>query len=145
VKAAVALACGLVFALGLGLSGMLQPAKVIGFLDVFGAWDPTLLGVMGGAIPVFTLANLWRRGRPSVWGSLVPAKASHALDGRLVLGASLFGVGWGLVGVCPGPAVTNLAAATPFTLAVLAAMLAGVGLSRLVPPAAGLRPRSRPD
>jgi len=68
-----------------------------------------------------------------VWGSLVPATASHVLDARLVLGASLFGVGWGLVGVCPGPAVTNLAAATPFTLGVMAAVLAGVGLSFLVP------------
>ena len=128
-KAAVAFACGVVFAVGLGISGMLQPAKVIGFLDVFGDWDPTLLGVMGGAIPVYLLAWTARRGRRSVWGPLVPAKASHVLDGRLVLGATLFGVGWGLVGVCPGPAVTNLAAPSPFTLAVVAAMVVGVALS----------------
>ena len=132
-KAAVAFVCGILFATGLGLSGMLQPAKVIGFLDVFGAWDPTLLGVMGGAIPVYLLAWTWRHGRPSVWGSMVPSKASHVIDGRLVLGATLFGVGWGLVGVCPGPAVTNLAAGSAFTLSVMAAMLAGVGLSFLVP------------
>jgi uncharacterized membrane protein YedE/YeeE len=132
-KVVVAFICGLLFAAGLGLSGMLQPAKVIGFLDVFGDWDPTLLGVMGGAIPVYLLAWRWRRGRPSTWGSMVPGKASHSLDGRLVLGATLFGVGWGLVGVCPGPAVTNLAAGTAFTLGVLAAILAGVGMSFLVP------------
>ncbi|HZL99041.1 MAG TPA: DUF6691 family protein [Planctomycetota bacterium] len=141
-KAAVAFACGIVFATGLGISGMLQPAKVIGFLDLFGNWDPTLLGVMGGAVAVHAVAWIWRRGRPSVWGSLVPAKASHVLDGRLVLGASLFGVGWGMVGVCPGPAVTNLAAATPFTLSVLAAMLAGVALSFLVPARASERGRA---
>ena len=132
-KAAVAFVCGVVFAVGLGLSGMLHPGKVIGFLDVFGDWDPTLLGVMAGAIPVYWLAWRARRGRPSVWGSLVPAKASHVLDARLALGATLFGVGWGLVGVCPGPAVTNIAAATPFTLGVMAAILAGVAASFAVP------------
>jgi uncharacterized membrane protein YedE/YeeE len=88
---------------------------------------------MGGAIPVYWLAWRWRRGRPSVCGSPVPAKASQVLDGRLVLGASLFGVGWGFVGVCPGPAVTNLAAPSAFTVSVVAAMCAGVGLSLLVP------------
>jgi len=132
-KAVVAFACGVLFATGLGISGMLQPAKVLGFLDFFGAWDPTLLGVMAGAIPVYLLAWARRRGRPSLWGSQVPAKANHALDGRLFLGASLFGVGWGFVGVCPGPAVTNLAAPSAFTLAVLASILAGVALSFLVP------------
>lgn len=132
-KSVVAFACGVLFAAGLGISGMLQPAKVLGFLDFFGAWDPTLLGVMVGAIPVYLLAWTWRRGRPSPWGSPLPAKASHALDGRLVLGAILFGTGWGLAGVCPGPAVTNLAAPSTFTLSVLASVLIGVGASSLVP------------
>src|SRR5262245_22501129 len=108
-KVVVAFACGALFAAGLGISGMLQPAKILGFLDFFGAWDPTLLGVMVGAIPVYFVAWMLRRGRPSVWGSPVPAQANHALDGRLVLGATLFGIGWGCVGVCPGPALTNLA------------------------------------
>jgi hypothetical protein len=121
------------FAVGLGISGMLQPAKVLGFLDFLGDWDPTLLGVMMGAIPVYLIAWTARHGRPTPFGSLVPAKASHLLDGRLVLGASLFGVGWGLVGVCPGPAVTNLAAPSSFTVSVLASIAAGVGLSFLVP------------
>ena len=132
-KTVVAFACGLLFALGLGISGMLRPERVLGFLDLFGAWDPTLLGVMAGAIPVYLIAWLWQRGRPSVWGSPIPARANHSLDGRLVFGASVFGVGWGLAGVCPGPAVTNLAAPSAFTLSVLGAMLAGVALSFLVP------------
>ena len=132
-KALVAFACGVLFALGLGISGMLQPAKVLGFLDFFGAWDPTLLGVMCGAIPVYLVAWFLRRGRPSPWGARLPSSSSHALDGRLVLGASLFGVGWGMAGVCPGPAVTNAAAPSAFTLSVLAAILAGVALSFLVP------------
>lgn len=132
-KSLVAFACGVLFAIGLGVSGMLQPAKVIGFLDFFGAWDPTLLGVMAGAIPVYLVAWAWRRGRPSPWGAPVPARSSHELDGRLVLGASLFGIGWAFAGVCPGPAVTNLAAASPFTLSVLAAMVGGVLLSFVVP------------
>jgi uncharacterized membrane protein YedE/YeeE len=131
--AAVAFACGLVFAAGLGISGMLQPAKILGFLDVFGAWDPTLLGVMLGAIPVYLLAWTWRRGRATPWGAPVPARVSHLIDGRLVVGATLFGIGWGLVGVCPGPAVTNLAAPSAFTLLVVGALLAGMALSFLVP------------
>jgi hypothetical protein len=94
-KVAIAYASGVLFAAGLGVSGMLQPAKVLGFLDFFGDWDPTLLGVMMGAIPVYLIAWTARHGRPTPFGSLVPAKASHLLDGRLVLGASLFGVGWG--------------------------------------------------
>ena len=128
-KTAIAFVCGVLFALGLGISGMLQPAKVIGFLDVFGDWDPALLGVMGGAIPVYLLAWAWRRGLPTRWGSPVPARASHVVDARLVLGATLFGVGWAFVGVCPGPALTNLAAPSAFTLGVVAAMIAGVARS----------------
>lgn len=143
-KALVAFACGALFAAGLGISGMLEPAKVVGFLDFFGDWDPTLLGVMAGAIPVYLLAWALRRGRPSAWGSEVPAKPNHAIDGRLVVGATLFGVGWALAGVCPGPAVTNLAAPTPFTLAVVGSIVAGVALSRLVPArATPLRSASR--
>lgn len=131
-RVAIAFACGVVFAAGLGVSGMLQPAKVIGFLDFFGEWDPTLFGVMCGAIPVYMLAWLARRGRASVCGSAVPAKANHAIDARLVIGASLFGIGWGIAGVCPGPAVTNLAAPSVFTLTAFASIAAGVALSFLV-------------
>lgn len=133
-KVVVAFACGVLFAVGLGVSGMLQPTKVIGFLDFFGAWDPTLLAVMVGAIPIYALAWVRQRGRASVWGSSVPKSVNHRLDARLILGASLFGIGWGLTGVCPGPAVTNIAALTPFTIYALASIVAGVALSFLAGP-----------
>ena len=132
-KAAVAFACGVLFAVGLGISGMLRPEKILGFLDFFGAWDPTLLGVMCGAIPVYALAWMLRRGRPSACGSQIPSKPNHALDVSLFVGATLFGIGWALTGVCPGPAVTNLAAPSVFTLSVTGSIVAGVALSFLVP------------
>jgi uncharacterized protein len=132
-KVAVAFACGLVFALGLGVSGMLQPGKVIGFLDVTGRWDPALLFVMGPAVGITLAAWAWRRGRRSPLGTDVPAKGLHDLDARLFVGAALFGIGWGLTGVCPGPAVTNLAAPSLFTLVALGAVLLGIALSFLPP------------
>ena len=125
-KTLVAFACGLLFALGLGISGMLRPEKVLGFLDFFGAWDPTLLGVMCGAIPVYLVAWFWQRGRPSLWGSVIPAKANHSLDGRLILGATLFGVGWGLAGACPGPGLVAAATGNTSALAFVGAMLLGM-------------------
>ena len=128
---AAAFLCGLLFALGLGVSGMLQPVKVIGFLDVAGRWDPDLLFVMGPAVGITLAAWMWRRGRPSPWGDQVPAKGRHDLDGRLLSGAVLFGIGWGVAGVCPGPAVTNLSALSPFSLVALGAVLCGVALSFL--------------
>jgi uncharacterized membrane protein YedE/YeeE len=130
-KIAVAFVSGLVFALGLGLSGMLLPAKIIGFLDVAGNWDPSLLLVMGPAVGLVLVAWLLRRGRPSPWGQEVPGKGAQHLDSRLYAGAGLFGIGWALAGVCPGPAVTNLAAPSSFTLVALAAMLVGIALSFL--------------
>ena len=129
-----AFACGLVFALGLGISGMLQPAKIIGFLDVGGAWDPALLLVMGPAVGLVLAAWLWRRGRPTPWGTPVPERASHRLDARLFAGAALFGAGWGTCGVCPGPALAAVAAPGAWMPAVLAAMAAGVALSFAIPP-----------
>lgn len=138
-KVAVAFACGLVFAVGLGVSGMLQPSKVIGFLDVAGRWDPALLFVMGPAVGITLAGWAWRRGRPSPWGADVPARGLHDLDTRLFAGAGLFGVGWGLAGVCPGPAVTNVAMPASFTLVALGAVICGVALSFLPP----FRPRNR--
>jgi len=130
-KIAVAFVCGIVFALGLGLSGMLQPAKIIGFLDVTGKWDPSLMFVMGPAVGVMLLAWLLRRGKPSPWGAEVPAKGLHHLDVPLYVGAALFGIGWALAGICPGPAVANLAAPSSFTLTALGSMTAGIALSFL--------------
>ena len=104
------LMCGLVFGAGLLISGMVQPAKVLGFLDVFGAWDPSLLVVMVAAlavsIPGFRLAN--GRARPlRAANSFWPTRSD--IDRPLVMGAALFGIGWGLVGLCPGPAIESLA------------------------------------
>jgi hypothetical protein len=131
VKAAAAFACGVVFALGLGVSGMLQPSKVIGFLDLFGRWDPALLFVMGPAVGITLAAWSLRRGRPSLCGTPVPAKGLSTLDARLFIGSGLFGVGWGLAGVCPGPAVVNAVRPGAFSVTALSAILAGVALSFL--------------
>jgi uncharacterized membrane protein YedE/YeeE len=130
-KNAVAFACGLVFALGLGISGMLQPGKVIGFLDVAGKWDPALAFVMGPAVGIALAAWLWKRGRPTRCGVEVPARGAQELDGRLFIGAGLFGIGWGITGVCPGPSVTNLAAPSAFTLVAFGAIAGGILLSFL--------------
>ena len=132
-KTVAAFVCGLVFALGLGVSGMLQPGKIIAFLDVTGAWDPSLLFVMGPAVGVVLAAWLLRRGKRSAWGTEVPATSSQQLDVRLYVGAGLFGVGWGMAGLCPGPAVTNLAAPSAFTLVAFGAILVGIALSFLKP------------
>ena len=109
-----ALACGLLFGLGLAISGMMNPAKVIGFLDVAGDWDPTLAFVMGGALLVAMPAYrmILTRRRPVLAGSFsLPEKAR--LDAPLTLGSALFGVGWGLVGFCPGPAVAAVVTGLP--------------------------------
>lgn len=123
----VALASGVLFGVGLVVSGMSNPAKVIGFLDLAGDWDPTLAFVMGGAVMVTLVAFRFvlRRERPVLdKGFSLPQKT--AVDGRLVGGAALFGVGWGLSGLCPGPAVVALLSGIPAVLAFFAAMLAGM-------------------
>lgn len=127
----VAFGSGVLFALGLGISGMTNPAKVIGFLDIGGNWDPSLLCVMGAAVPVHAAAwwLLRRRGAP-VLGGRVPPEPRGGVTARLVGGAALFGVGWGLSGVCPGPGVVNLAA-TGGALIFVPGMVAGVLLARL--------------
>ena len=127
----VAFASGLVFAVGLGISGMGQPAKVLAFLDVAGAWDPSLLLVMGGAIAVhFGFAQ---RAKRSVAPVLAPSFAlppSGTLTKSLFAGSALFGVGWGLAGYCPGPAVLAIASGNAVPLTFVAAMLAGMLLHR---------------
>ena len=121
------LACGFIFGLGLLVSGMVQPAKVLGFLDIFGAWDPSLAVVMLAALVVsnagFILARL--RQRPIfATQSLWPTKTS--IDRPLVIGSALFGVGWGLVGLCPGPALENLATLSPRVIVFVVAMALGM-------------------
>ena len=123
------LACGLLFGFGLVLSGMTDPRRVIGFLDFAGHWDPTLMFVMGGAIlahaPVVWL--LRRRGRTLAGELRLPAE--RPIDGRLVLGAALFGLGWGLAGYCPGPALVALISMRAAPLLFVAGMLAGSRLA----------------
>lgn len=119
---------GLLFALGLGLGGMTQPSRVLGFLDVAGPWDPSLAFVMAGALGVHAiLQRLIRRRKAPVLAASFPAISKTRVDGRLVTGAALFGVGWGLVGYCPGPAFTALATGgrevVLFTLSMLGGML----------------------
>lgn len=126
-----ALAAGLLFGLGLGISEMLSPARVLGFLDVTGRWDPTLAFVMGGALlvtfPAFRLAN--RMQKPLFEGKFVlPTRKD--IDAKLVQGAVLFGIGWGLAGLCPGPAVTGLASLNTEVLLFFVAMLAGMALHK---------------
>jgi uncharacterized protein len=119
--------CGLIFGLGLLISGMTQPAIVLGFLDVFGRWDPTLVFVMAGALAVsaagFALAR--QRTRPLFAAShLWPTRTD--IDRPLVVGSMLFGIGWGLAGLCPGPALENLASLSPKVIVFVIAMGAGM-------------------
>ena len=119
---------GLLFGLGLMLSGMTDPGKVIGFLDLFGTWDPSLALVMAGAIAVGALAfTVARRRTLSFLGGAMHLPRKTDIDRRLVIGSLAFGIGWGIAGFCPGPALVSLAAgeakAAVFVLAMLAGML----------------------
>ena len=132
-RLAAALAAGLVFGLGLSLSGMLDPARVQGFLDVTGAWDPTLMFVLGGAVSValagFALAR--RLPRPAL-DARFDWPGNRRIDARLIGGAALFGIGWGLSGLCPGPAVAALSTGALPVIVFVTAMLAGMAAFRLV-------------
>ncbi|WP_319022847.1 DUF6691 family protein [Salinicola avicenniae] len=137
------LLAGLLFGLGLILSGMTDPARVIGFLDVTGAWDPTLMFVLGGAVVTTFIGYrmVWRRGRPR-FGARFQLPSRRDVDGRLLGGAVLFGVGWALSGYCPGPALASLSAASWPLVGFVAAMILGWWLARLgsavaQPPVAG--------
>jgi uncharacterized membrane protein YedE/YeeE len=136
-KDAIAFAAGVLFALGLGLGGMTAPARVIGFLDLFGRWDPTLLFVMGAAIAVHLPVSLWAKRQ----GMLLPAVpcagdvpagplVASRIDRPLILGAAIFGVGWGLAGYCPGPAVVSVAGGRLPAVVFVAAMLVGMAVYR---------------
>ncbi|HEY8048501.1 MAG TPA: DUF6691 family protein [Ramlibacter sp.] len=123
------LVAGLVFGLGLIVSRMVDPAKVLGFLDLAGRWDPSLALVMGGAATVglagFAIAQ--RRAR-TLLGQPMRLPVTRRVDVRLVAGSAAFGVGWGLVGFCPGPAITAAGAGDPKAIVFVLAMLAGMGL-----------------
>ncbi|MCY1040774.1 YeeE/YedE family protein [Corallococcus sp. bb12-1] len=122
---------GLLFALGLGLGGMTNPSRVLAFLDVAGDWDFRLALVMGGAVAVHAALRplILRRKRP-LFAEHFPTFPARRVDGRLLAGAALFGMGWGLGGYCPGPALTSLATGAPSVLLFVAAMFAGMALAR---------------
>lgn len=125
-KNLMAALAGVLFGLGLVLGGMTQPAVVLGFLDMFGAWNPRLLFVMGGAVLTTMVGYRFvlRRTRPWL-GTRFYLPETKAIDTRLVLGASLFGVGWGLAGYCPGPALASLSGGVSPVWFFVAAMVAG--------------------
>ncbi len=118
---------GLLFGLGLMLSGMTDPSKVVGFLDLFGEWDPSLGFVMGGAIAVgfFAFALAKKRTTNFLGGALHLPKSNH-IDRRLVIGSLVFGAGWGLAGFCPGPALVSMAAGQDKALVFVLAMIFGM-------------------
>jgi len=122
-----ALISGLLFGAGLALSGMMNPAKVIGFLDLFGDWDPSLALVMGGALAVMAIAvRIGKRFTKPILDDRFHAPATTAIDRRLILGAVLFGLGWGIAGLCPGPAIAALVTGATDMLVFVAAMIAGM-------------------
>jgi uncharacterized membrane protein YedE/YeeE len=123
---------GLVFGFGLLLSGMTDPAKVIGFLNVTGVWDPSLAFVMGGAVLLsFFAFRISRNWSSSLLGRVIILSDSKYIDAKLVLGSALFGIGWGLSGFCPGPAITSLASGEIKSFIFVAAMMIGMGLETL--------------
>jgi uncharacterized membrane protein YedE/YeeE len=140
-RSASALVAGFVFGAGLVLGGMADPRNVLGFLDVFGAWNPRLLFVMAGAIAVHVPVNLWVRKQASPWFAprfVIPSRRD--IDRSLVLGSAAFGVGWGISGYCPGPAFVALPSAQTGVLVFMAAVVAGswfahaFARNRAVPP-----------
>ncbi len=136
-RTVVAFVSGVLFSAGLVLSGMTHPAKVQGFLDVSGRWDPSLAFVMGGAIAVMApiVALVRRRGRP-LFDTTLHEPKPKAIDARLVGGSVLFGVGWGIGGLCPGPALVSLATGSLPIVAFVAAMLVGIWVVDRVSPSA---------
>lgn len=140
-----ALLSGLVFGFGLILSGMANPAKVIGFLDLAGNWDPSLAFVMAGAIAVGAAAFYTARKRTvSFLGGAMHLPTARDIDRRLIAGSLLFGAGWGLGGFCPGPGVVALGMGETKALIFIVAMIAGMGLFEMLEHAGATGKKSRP-
>lgn len=122
---------GLLFGLGLAVSGMTDPARVLGFLDIAGAWDPTLMFVLGGAVITTFIGYrlVYMRGRP-LFGDSFQLPSKQELDVKLLGGAALFGIGWGLSGYCPGPAIASVGGLSLPLFAMLVAMVVGWFLAK---------------
>lgn len=136
---------GLVFGLGLIISGMANPAKVLNFLDVAGTWDPSLAFVMGGAVVVATLGFRWVLGwRKPLFAPRFQVPTRRDIDLRLLVGPAIFGLGWGLAGLCPGPALASLGLANPSVLVFVPAMLAGMTAARWLAGRQGTRAAASP-
>lgn len=131
---------GVIFALGLGIAGMTQPQKIIGFLDVFGKWDPSLLWVMVGAIAVHSVTYrlVMRRSTPII-GEVFSLPKKKDLDAKLICGSVLFGLGWGLAGFCPAPAIVSLITLNTPTVLFTGAMLTGMLIFKLTDRKTGIR------
>lgn len=130
----MALLAGLLFGVGLILGGMTQPAVVLGFLDLFGAWNPRLLWVMAAAVATTAVGYRLLLRRRGPWlDSSFHLSAARAADRRLLLGAALFGIGWGIAGYCPGPALVSLGGGTPSVLVLVVAMALGSWLASRLP------------
>ena len=129
----ISLISGIIFGVGLAISNMINPAKVLGFLNFFGQWDPSLIFVMIGAIltsaPFFFLFR--KKNKPLFAETFLIPKTKN-IDSKLIVGSSLFGVGWGLVGFCPGPAIASLALVNEYVIFFLISMFGGFFLTRLV-------------
>lgn len=131
-KIYAAFASGLLFSMGLLISGMAQPRNIIGFLDVFGEWRPALLWVMVGAVSVYAIGHrlVLKRSSP-LFAAGFQLPSNKKINSKLLVGAAAFGVGWGLGGICPGPALVTLGSAAPEAFIFFVAMLAGMVLYRL--------------
>jgi hypothetical protein len=132
-KVIAAFLSGLLFAFGLGVSGMTLPTRVVGFLDFFGHWDYSLAFVMGGAIVVYLPVWFLMKGRKSLLAARLPRGARHDVDAKLFMGASVFGIGWGLAGVCPGPGIVLLGRPTVSSVVFVATMLVGMAVFNAIP------------
>ena len=129
----LALFSGIIFGLGLTLSSMTNPAKVIGFLDILGMWDPSLGFVMGGAILITApLLYFFEKRNNLILVSQIELPNKSNIDSSLIVGALLFGVGWGMVGFCPGPAISSIALLSPFSLLFVSSMIVGFYLSQII-------------
>ena len=128
----VSLFCGIIFGIGLVISEMINPAKVLGFLNLFGEWDPSLAFVMIGALIVSTpLFHLFKSKEKPIFSSSFSISNKKEIDKKLIIGSILFGAGWGLVGLCPGPAITSIALLNMSSITFVIAMFVGFYIAKL--------------